>query len=57
MASPLSTVIVRQRTGVVPAETSHLGWELLIDGVLAGYYETKQDAENFAQAATFDGEG
>lgn len=57
MAHRFSSVIIRLRTGAVRAETAHLGWEVFIDSILLGYYETKVDAENFARAAIYDGEG
>lgn len=53
----LSSVVIRLRTGAVRTETAHLNYEVFIDNVLLGYYETKKDAEDFARAAIFDGEG
>jgi len=41
--------MITRREGAVEASTSHLGWQLHIDGSFINYYSTKIEAENAAQ--------
>ena len=47
--STLSTVVIQERKGLVPADTAEYGWELFINGRPSGLFKSKKIAEDYAK--------